>query len=415
MTIKDYLCRGAIWAYRKMYIKRLQLDGTYESEWLEITEYVKSFGVIMKSFGDQVLLSNYQIDDMTIVLENSRRTFNKETDYNSIFFGYKTRYRTKFKIESGVYDDDDTEIPGVVWYGVLFSDPVTNDQGQISIQLASTLKMFQYYKATGISTLSGTTAELVDRLANKTQNGISIFNQFFEGFLINPSSATCMTISSPLITADQSVWDKIVQYSIYQDYFAYVDNNGYFVWDSKSPTDDVQWVFNGAGSNDADYAVTIMSVDRETEGIPNTFTRCVIEYAQDQFVESALDWTPGDGSFIDIYGEKTLPAMRFFELTQSEAQEVADRITDIYAGNKREWDISAGYIPHLIQKDKVTINFVGELSVKNPFIIGVSKLGGTDQLAGYTNSINLSNQAAKIVAQRIDLDGLKSWFLLKEI
>lgn len=420
-TIQTLLRRGVTWCGRRVSIKRLQTDGNYESEWFDITSYVNSFGIVKKSFGDTVFLGNTQIEGMSIQFDNSSRKFNDESEYRSLWSGFLTRYRTKFKIELFFYDDDGSEVSGLNFYGILYSSPTTSDSAVSVFSIATMLKVFQKYPADGIDTTgSPDTATLIDRLVKKSQNSVRIFDQFFEGssdsekYDINPEGASVTTISSPNILKSKTVWGKMVDYSFIDNAFPYIDSSGNFVWSTKDETSSEKWQFHGAGSSNNDYGINIISVDEQRDGLENTWNRVAIEYATDTFSVSEANWTPGDLSSNDKFGDRTFE-YSLTELTSGEASTVASTIRDAYKEPKREWDITTIITPHLELKDKVSLNYIGEINVENPFIFGASTLGGPDVFGGYSNSISLNDVTCKIISMEHDLDELVSRFTLREV
>jgi hypothetical protein len=55
-------------------------------------------------------------------------------------------------------------------------------------------------------------------------------------------------------------------------------------------------------------------------------------------------------------------------------------------------------------KARVELNYIGELTADNPFVLGVSELTGTDVLTGYTGAMRLDGDLAKIEMITINLD-----------
>ena len=409
-------------------MKRLTASG-YEANWYDITDYIASFGILKKSYGDTTFLGSPQIDGTTIVLNNAERKFNRHTDYDSLFYGYQSRYRTKFKLSAGfVLSADDAaafsltegdEYEAVSFYGILYSEPVNSDDGTIKLSIASVLKAFENYPAYGVAVTSATTAGMVDRLCKLTKSGVRIFDQYFEGatdgdkYKINTGAQVVTTLPNPSVRANDSVWKKLGDYSTIDNFFANVNSSGNFTFESKTLSTVSQYTFNGAGSNDTDYGTTIISVSNEVEGYTNTWGRVTIEHTDNTFETSAANWYPGDGTPQDLFGERTW-SESFFDLDSSSAATVAARIRNDYQTPKREWTVSTVFIPQLEVGDTVTINYIGQVSVLNPFILGVSKLGGADVLAKRLNSINLIGVIARIASMEIDLDSLTCTFRLRE-
>jgi hypothetical protein len=421
-TIKELIVKGSMWAYRKMYIKRLQEDGTYESDWLEISPSVISWGVLRKSFGDNIFLGDYDTDDLNIVLDNNVRRF----DVSSIFNGFKTRFRTKFKVEIGLYDTDGrTEVHGNTSYWILFREPEVNDQGEISFQLTSTLGVLKNYTAFGVSNNTSTTAQMVDRIVKREISGNRIFDQYFEGvndaakYQINATGAH--TIVNPSVPASKTSWDKIKEYSLFQNSFAYVNQSGNFVWENRDPTGAIQWYFNGAGNfYDNDFGVNIVAIPREVAGRDNTFTRVVCEYAVDTFYTAEESWIPGDLSNTDLYGQRTFN-YEALELSLSEANTVSDALLAAIKTPLKRWDVITTFIPQLELKDKVVLNYVGEDIITPAFKLDISLLSDTrtntayDPLGNFAGSINLKNVEAKIIEMAVNMDTFLCEYVCEEI
>ena len=100
-SINDIVKRGSIFIPNdnlRLYIKRLQSNGAYETDWLNISEYVIDWGSIEVGFTDGVFVGEFKEFETSITLNNNRRLFNDENTSESIFYGYRTRFKTKFKI-----------------------------------------------------------------------------------------------------------------------------------------------------------------------------------------------------------------------------------------------------------------------------------------------------------------------------
>src|SRR5687767_3648720 len=91
--------------FRRAYIKRRQTsDGRYESSWLEITKFVKSWGVFESSV-DALRLNRFVHSDIQLIVRNDTGAFNPESNVTSLWSGYMTRYRTLVRIQAGYLDE----------------------------------------------------------------------------------------------------------------------------------------------------------------------------------------------------------------------------------------------------------------------------------------------------------------------
>ena len=143
------------------------------------------------------------------------------------------------------------------------------------------------------------------------------------------------------------MWDAIKRYSAYQGSFPYVNQSGNFIWEDRSATVAVQWIFNGAGSfYNNDYAVSLRDGVSEIEDINNQFSRASLTHATGTYTKSET-WTPGDGSVTDKYGEVTFdnwPGDNT-ELTSGEATTIVDNFQSTYSPLKKRWILPATFIP----------------------------------------------------------------------
>jgi len=489
MTVADIVKSGSIFIPpdgRKCYIKRLKRDGTYDADWLDISEYVISYPTIEWSFGDDVFVGDFSDKDYSLQVNNATRKFNDVDESTSLFYGYRTRYKTLFKIE--IYAEDENESLELLrgFYGISFTNPTVNDIGDMEFSISSTLKILNNYSASECLQTSADTETMVTRLMNLEKNGVKLFEAYFTGFKINPDSVAVTTLSKPYIEEKKSVLDKIRDYSFYDDFFYYVDDEGYFVWDSRTPTASVIWEFNGSGNTDSTYPTNIQTITSYYEDLDNTYTKIVLKCSENEIItrdffsgiryddgtatylsdansitiytwlddndylatdsrlahlyissRTALDayldtswsayktsildkltktingedreivkqlaWSIGDGSQADIYGEKIF-SQDTPELSYSEGETIAQRILDNYKQPRTtvEAQVTTAFL--LYPKDRVKLNYLGEINVANPFIVGVSKLGGGDVLAGRTGAIRLKEWVAKVSAIFVNFD-----------
>jgi hypothetical protein len=301
------------------------------------------------------------------------------------------------------------------FYGIVFSEPVNSDNGRVNFSVASILKVFQLYPATGISTAPAIVSVVVDRLTKRVESATRIFDQFFEGASdpVRYQIQSGGTAITPIINDNETVWDKIKDYSLYAFFYPSVTNDGNFQWTDRAETGSIIFKFNGGNSFDNDFGINIVRISSEVPGVDQTFTRVTIEYDDDLFSTSSTSWTPGDGSTQDIYGERTFERT-FKELTAGTSATIATTIRTNTQTPKRRWNISTGFIPHLNLNDKVEINYIGDI-ISDGFILGLSLLGGPDVLGGSVGAINLRNVIAKISGLSINLDTFATEFELTEV
>jgi hypothetical protein len=401
-----------------MFMKRVLVAGGYEADWFEITEYVTSWGTIKESYGDNLYTGEYEIDGIQVEFNNSRAKFNDENDPNSLFFGFATRINTRFKLDVGFYDINQEEVPGRSFYGLSKSEPEVLGSGTIKYAIGSVMNVFKLFQAKGITEQNRPTDIHIERLVQKEQNAVRIFDRYFEG----PDDATRYQIQAGAetflikILEEQTVWDKIKELSFYENFFPQITNDGNFEWVDRNETVAVQWIFNGAGSFDNVYGINIIDITQQL-GVDRTYSRVTVRYGKGDtdIAVSEVNWTPGDGSIPDLYGVRVFE----FEATAGElnnvrAQNVADRIRAATAAPHNIFVIDTTFIPHLRVNDRVLLNYRGSES-GDAFILGTSQLGSQDRLGGARGAINLINRECKISAIEIDVNTLQCNFELTEL
>jgi hypothetical protein len=414
--IRDVVRAPSSHVFRRLFMKRVLSAGGYEADWLEITEFVTSWGTIKESYGDNLYTGEYEVEAVNVGLDNSKAKFNSETDTNSLFFGFATRINTRFKIDIGFYDINQEEVPGRSFYGLSRSEPTVLGSGTIKYKIGSVLGVFKLFAAKGISEQNQDTDVHVDRLVKKTQNAARIFDRYFEG----PDDATRYQIQAGVekflvsIPEDMTVWDKITELSLYENFFPSITDDGNFQWTDRNETIAVQWVFNGAGSFDNIYGINIIDITQQL-GVDRVFTRVGIEINDGTIRVKEINWTPGDSSVPDLYGAKVFE----YEATPGElnnalGDSIADRLLAATQTPHNIFKINTTFIPHLRVNDRVTLNFKGS-EAGDAFINDSSILDGPDLLDGPRGAIDLVNRDCKISELQISLDTLQCQFELTEL
>jgi len=414
-TIKELVNRGCVEVFRRISMKRLQKNQTFETDWYDITNYVVTWPSITESFGDNTLLGDFKVASTSLVLDNSGQKFNDENNQNSLFYKLYFRRLTKIKIEVGYIDDDNIEVEGLVFYGVFYGNTKASDKETITIPTTGLLKVFDLFGAKGVAETSTTTQGMVSRLYGKTQGGVDLLSKFFEGSSINPDADTVVALTNASIGEDDTIWDKIQDYSIYNFFIPYVNNSGYFVWGNRTESATLDWEFNANNfTYKNDYPINVISIDTIDDGISNYYSKAVIEYSDGVYATSEITWTPGGDSTVDQYGER-IYAKTALDLTAAEAQLFADNIVNNTRAS-RNYEITTPFIPTNI-KSKVKLNAVGQETreYKNCFRLGESKLNSGDYLQSRSGAIDIDDVFCKVIKIGYNINSLTIKYLMREI
>ena len=167
---------------RRMYIKRLNTDGTYEADFTEISQGLLRDGSVSRlqrslpnnswQFG-KVLVSNARLNILSAFQE-----FASEQDPNSIFNGF-IRHRSIIKIEDALIDKyTDTslrdEIEVVTFTGLLDSPTATTEQGFETITALDFLTVLKEINVNELTLAQTTINTLVYEVMNRAE-----FTKFF--------------------------------------------------------------------------------------------------------------------------------------------------------------------------------------------------------------------------------------------
>src|ERR1051326_6806203 len=101
MAIEDEIRRPIKRVVRRAAIKRrLATTGLLETSWQDITPYVISWGSF-ETVIDDIRLNRFRQSGLTLVVRNDLGKFNSETNLNSLWYGYLTRYKSLLRIQAG--------------------------------------------------------------------------------------------------------------------------------------------------------------------------------------------------------------------------------------------------------------------------------------------------------------------------
>lgn len=167
---------------RRMYIKRLQEDGTYEADYTEISRGLMKSGSVASlsrslpnnswQFG-RVLFSNVRLEILSAFQE-----FASELDANSIFSGF-IRHRSIIKIVDAFIDkytdpENEVEASVVVFEGLLDSLTATTEEGYETITALDFLSVLSEINVKSLTLAQTTLSALVYEVMNRDE-----FTKFF--------------------------------------------------------------------------------------------------------------------------------------------------------------------------------------------------------------------------------------------
>lgn len=231
---------------RRMYIKRLNEDGTYESSFSEITEGLKDGGVqsLSRSLANNswafgaVTVSNVRLEILSAYQE-----FASENQANSIFSGF-IRHRSIIKIVDAFIDkytdsDNPVEASVTTFIGLIDSTTATTEQGYESITALDFISVLKEINVKSLSLVQTTLNNLVYEVMNRSE-----FTKFFN--VSNSTSYINAGYNASSIDVTQyegSVFDMFQDLAKGHSIFYIDPDDNYFYFKPADPTGSVIYSF----------------------------------------------------------------------------------------------------------------------------------------------------------------------------
>ncbi len=452
--------------FRRAYIKRRDaVTGLFETDWLEITPYIKKFGKIGQKV-DDVKLNKFTFNNVKVVCDNEDGYFNPHTDDSSFWYGYLNQQRSLFKIEAGyIYRTKDSngvwsniEYPqGGFWdisiwdainsiwdasqginifVGIISGDIPLSDSNEVTFNIRPLNSVLQDYPArnlTGWTTGGMTASQFVTMVMNQT-DGSS--NYIFLPFFGNTStyweiSTTSIVYGNLTSTSNdiqtKTVWEVIEKLAEVENYVPYVTRSGVFRFVSRTPnTTTVSYEFHGAGSYNSTYGQTIKKVSSYSSKISKFYSRVEVKFIDSDTTTSYVyqegSFTVSPGSSAWVLGVRTLKIENFYIPNTTTASTIASSLFTEYSALKNEIEFTTSFVPHLDLLDRVSIYY-------DPSEVQVSSLwdqrnwaedvtSSSDDLifdSSRGDAIRLNGDEFKFLSIEIDLDNFENKFIAREV
>lgn len=359
---KDYMS-----VFRRVYLKRRQTDGNYESAWQEIPEtLIEKYGAISFSI-DDIIPNIYKASNFSFDVRNNTGYFADLSDNKSFWYGYLSKYRTLVKVEAGyVASDGATEYPsGSLFVGILAEDLVYTQDSKLSFPCKHISSVFDEFPADQITGLgvTQTASDVILKIRDyQDGGGTYYFRQYFSLGAWNIGTTTAyynMATSTSL--QNISVWKLMQKLAEAENYIVYVDRVGGFYFKPVSGvTTTVAFHFSGLGDTDHTYGHNVMDQISVDENVRKVYNRIRVKYANDDTTTSYYikneAWTWGDSSSSFLYGVREYKYENTW-MSASIAASVADRIYDEFKWPKSEVKITSKFVPQLSVQDRTTLTY----------------------------------------------------------
>lgn len=452
--------------FRRCFIKRrLSSTGQYETDWLDISRYVKKWGRLSKKL-DAAKFYVFTFGNSQILFDNESGAFNPATSESSLWYGYLNQQRTLVKIETGFsYREKQSsgrwanaETPGdsvwdaaswdvsdwgetggspIVFQGIISGDMMLSDGNELNVTVKPLVSVFQDFPAKNLTgwTSTGLTASQFITMVRDQTDGSSnyIFRPFFGNTTTYFDISTTSNVYGNLNTStakdviDANVWQVIEKLSEAENFVPYITNQGAFKFVSRaSNTTTAAFTFYGAGYFDTEYGQTIKKVSSYGFRASKYYGRVQVKFVDADtstsyaVAESSYSVSPSSNPW--VLGNKTLNIENFFVPTSTVAQTIADAVKAEVSALKNEITFQTTYIPHLDILDRVAIyydpNPPSNNSLWDRYSWADDATQTTEDLVwdeSLGDAINISGTEFKFLSIEVDLDGLQCNFIAREI
>lgn len=248
---------------KKLYIKRRDLAGNYESTWLRIDnknqrDIVLNWGSFSLEIDNQPSeIATFNISGLTLLVDNSDGLFSREDlGLGSLWEGFLNRRNSKIKIDVGYYYDDDNNVIGeaTIFEGIIDRVVISEDYTAHISCLPYTNILTKYDISDLNLTGEMTTSAIVTAIMNQSK-----ITTYIPYTVPNP------TINSIIVDAanlDGSYWDVLKELALYSNSIPFLNNN-VFSFQSRVASGSSVWDFKGTGSDEAADIFNINYYDDE--------------------------------------------------------------------------------------------------------------------------------------------------------
>lgn len=453
--------------FRRAFIKRRDaVTGLFESDWLDISNDVKSYGSI-KSDIDASRLFKFNFSNLKLVMANDDGFYNPNDNDASLWNGYLNQQRTLVKIEAGFiervlrpdgiwsniehnspslwdsafYDNDanlwDGNNSSILFIGIISGDINLSDKNEVVFNIKPLTSIFQDYPAknlTGWTSTGLTASQFVTMLRDQTDGaGSFVFRPFFGDTTANWEITSTSNVFSNLNTStavgviDKTVWDVVEKLSEAEDFVPYISRDGRFRFVSRSAnTTTVAFEFHGAGSFDTEYGQTIKNISSYGRKISKYYSRVQVKFVDEDtstsYYSKESSFSVSGNSNPWVLGHKTLQIENFYIPNTSVASAIATTIFNEYSTLRNEITFNTTFIPYLDLLDRVSITY-DPSEVSRQSIWDQNNWASDDTStsldliwdASRGDSIKISGQEFKFLSIEINLDNLQNTFVAREV
>lgn len=452
--------------FRRAQVKRRSATtGLFESDWLDISKDVKSYGKVTNQI-DAARRYKFTFGNAKLVMENTNGRYNPSANDGSLWSGYLNQQRTLVRYQAGYrdpvllssgvwlnneYPSDarwdvafwdaaalwDAENASTVFTGIVSGDILSNDKNEIIFNLKPLSSLFQEYPArnlVGWTTTGMTASQFVTMVRDQTDgSGSFIFRPFFENTTTYWDISSTSNVFANLNTSgakdviDKTVWDVIEKLAEAENFVPYITRSGVFKFISRdSVATSTTYSFYGAGTFNSQYGYSIKTLTNYGFKASKYYSRVRVKFLDSDTTtsyhvsESTLTVSATSNPW--VFGNKTLAIDNYYIATTAMASSLATTIFNDVSAYKNEVEFSTTLVPHLDVFDRFSVSYnpsefsQNNLWDQNDWAADVTATA-SDLIWDKNNydSLVLDGQEFKFLSFEIDLDNFSNKFIAREV
>jgi len=466
MSIEDLIKKNRTRIFRRAFIRRrLAGSGQFESDWLEITSDVVSWGSI-KTETETERFNRFRLGSVKLTVRNDDGRFNDETDENSYWFGYASRNRTLLRIDAGfinetlgadgIWDQVRTPTGGIVFdeslfdtgvfddvpsvfIGIINGDIPSNSQNKLTINaqpLSQVFKDFPAKNLTGYTSTGMTSSQFVTMIRDQ-QDGSG--NYIFRPFFANTTSSWVFTTTGVVYgnlntsgaaeVIDKNVWDILENLAEAENSWVYVRPNGEFNFRQRAVSaTTTAFHFFGPGYFSSDYGCTIKNISKLAPAVSKYYSQVQLKWVNTDtttsYESTSASLEVSGNNAVWNLGFRAYNFENFWIPSAAVAASVVNNVFNNLSSLKREIEFTTSFIPHLEPRDIVSVSYdaAGAASATSAWdLADWADTAGSLPLStdliwdgSRGNALKLNAEEFYVLSVELGLDSLETKFICRE-
>lgn len=350
--------------FRRISVRRRQTsDGLFEPTWKDITSLVKDFGACERSI-DDVKLNRFRYTGPNIRVRNDTGKFNDESNINSLWSGYLTRYNTLVRVQAGYNPTTTTDIPTDPTIGIFVMDqetPTAADTNDVDLQCSPLSSIFDGVRAADLGGINTTltASEIIAKIRDHTDGAtLSIFQQFISTLAWTIQSTTAYYNLTNTSIGEMTTWDLMSKLAESEGYVMLINRTGGLEFrDRSARTTTSAYSFKGEGN----ARPNVIKLQNYREALDKHFTFFRFKWAEadtsTSYVTAGTTTTVSPTNLSWKYGAKVYDMENLFVLTSTAAQSIVNTAYAALGTIGSEVTLIAKFVPNLEVLDRVDVSY----------------------------------------------------------